>query len=58
MRRFVYFAAAVFAAASTCGADPGIGGIEFFGYGGLDVAAIRKALPLKWDGARPSTQTT
>ena len=54
MRRFVYFAAVVFAAASTCSADPGIGGIEFFGYGGLDVAAIRKALPVKWDGTRPS----
>ena len=54
MRRFVYFATVVFAAASTCSADPGIGGIEFFGYGGLDVAAIRKALPVKGDGARPS----
>ncbi len=32
--------------AGTCSAESRIGGIEFFGYGGLDVGEIRSALPL------------
>ncbi len=32
--------------AGTCSAESRIGGIEFFGYRGLDVEAIRSALPL------------
>ena len=46
MRQLFHCAAVTIALAVTCVADSRIGGIEFFGYGGLDLAAIRRALPL------------
>lgn len=46
MARMVVFYVAVLLALSPCRAESRIGGIEFFGYGGLDVGAIRSRLPL------------
>ncbi len=45
MPKVTLYAAALLIA-GTCSAESRIGGIEFFGYGGLDVAAIRSGLPL------------
>ncbi len=42
--RAIFYAVALMAAATCSGASP-IGGIEFFGYGGLDIQAIRSAIP-------------
>lgn len=55
MHRLVYFTVAALVTASTSYAGSGIGGVEFFGFGGLDVAAVRKALPVIAD-APPSNE--
>ena len=53
MRRLSYLAVAAVAAALTCSAETRIGGIEFFGFRDLDIAAIRKAVSAAEDAPSP-----